>query len=465
MLVGSYPQESDISGSQPWIVFEQQSRTGAARRWTFRTPARERVAPVVPVERLPAAARIGGLRWQRRCRRRAASSSDVVVVGAAMACAQMVRLGRPVTDFDPLDQVLRSALGDVRLDVAGFAGRLRVPLATGGGCRALEEYRRVAVGARMSTIGVVAVTVMIFRPEYARGLSRALAFPLGLVLLLLGRSWRARPGAELSTVEGGRCVHLGAGGQQPDRRPAVWSSRWTAHAMVRLLRGRRVPHRAAPAAAPWRCGVGNAAGTRRRTGSKRPTLKVGAGAARWRWPPRPITWAPKGLRELSWELDRLGVDLVVSPGMVDVAGPRLTMRPVAGLPLIHIEKPHVQQDCKKLQKRVVRRRWCSLSRAAWPAPLLIVWPPWPSSSPAGGRCSTLPERIGIGRQAVPDDQTAHHGGRRRASWLPASPTSTRFDGGCCSRSAGPARHPDGPDPAALQRRRTAAVHQRAARRK
>jgi exopolysaccharide biosynthesis polyprenyl glycosylphosphotransferase len=41
---------------------------------------------------------------------------------------------------------------------------------------------------------------------------------------------------------------------------------------------------------------------------------------------------------------------VVSPGVVDVAGPRLTMRPVAGLPLIHVEKPQYS-GTKKLQKR------------------------------------------------------------------------------------------------------------------
>jgi exopolysaccharide biosynthesis polyprenyl glycosylphosphotransferase len=59
---------------------------------------------------------------------------------------------------------------------------------------------------------------------------------------------------------------------------------------------------------------------------------------------------PEGVRELSWDLDKLGVDLVVSPGVVDVAGPRLTMRPVAGLPLIHVEKPQYS-GTKKLQKR------------------------------------------------------------------------------------------------------------------
>ena len=62
---------------------------------------------------------------------------------------------------------------------------------------------------------------------------------------------------------------------------------------------------------------------------------------------------PEGIRELSWRLHALDVDLVVSPGMVDVAGPRLTMRPVAGLPLIHVEKPQYS-GTKKFQKRGVR---------------------------------------------------------------------------------------------------------------
>jgi exopolysaccharide biosynthesis polyprenyl glycosylphosphotransferase len=55
------------------------------------------------------------------------------------------------------------------------------------------------------------------------------------------------------------------------------------------------------------------------------------------------------VRELSWDLHTLGVDLVVTPGVVDVAGPRLTMRPVAGLPLIHVEKPQYS-GTKKVQK-------------------------------------------------------------------------------------------------------------------
>lgn len=45
------------------------------------------------------------------------------------------------------------------------------------------------------------------------------------------------------------------------------------------------------------------------------------------------------LRRLAWSLDERDVDLIVSPGIVEVAGPRLSIRPVAGLSLLHLERP------------------------------------------------------------------------------------------------------------------------------
>jgi exopolysaccharide biosynthesis polyprenyl glycosylphosphotransferase len=57
-----------------------------------------------------------------------------------------------------------------------------------------------------------------------------------------------------------------------------------------------------------------------------------------------------GLGKLSWELEKLDIDLLVAPAVVDVAGPRLHMRPVAGLPLIHVEKPRYH-GAKRFQKR------------------------------------------------------------------------------------------------------------------
>jgi exopolysaccharide biosynthesis polyprenyl glycosylphosphotransferase len=47
------------------------------------------------------------------------------------------------------------------------------------------------------------------------------------------------------------------------------------------------------------------------------------------------------LRQLSWELQGTGIDLVVAPALVDVAGPRVSIRPVAGLPLLQIDEPEL----------------------------------------------------------------------------------------------------------------------------
>ena len=45
------------------------------------------------------------------------------------------------------------------------------------------------------------------------------------------------------------------------------------------------------------------------------------------------------LRRLSWELEGTHVDILVTPNLTDVSGPRISVRPVAGLPLLHVEKP------------------------------------------------------------------------------------------------------------------------------
>ena len=45
------------------------------------------------------------------------------------------------------------------------------------------------------------------------------------------------------------------------------------------------------------------------------------------------------LRRLSWRLEGTGVDLLVAPSLTDIAGPRVTIRPEAGVPLLHIDEP------------------------------------------------------------------------------------------------------------------------------
>ena len=43
------------------------------------------------------------------------------------------------------------------------------------------------------------------------------------------------------------------------------------------------------------------------------------------------------LRRLAWDLEKDRTDLCVAPALMDVAGPRTTIRPVAGRPLLHVD--------------------------------------------------------------------------------------------------------------------------------
>lgn len=57
------------------------------------------------------------------------------------------------------------------------------------------------------------------------------------------------------------------------------------------------------------------------------------------------------LKRLSWALEGAAVELLVHPGLVEVAGPRMHIRPYVGLPLLHVEQPHFT-GWRRVVKRV-----------------------------------------------------------------------------------------------------------------
>jgi exopolysaccharide biosynthesis polyprenyl glycosylphosphotransferase len=72
------------------------------------------------------------------------------------------------------------------------------------------------------------------------------------------------------------------------------------------------------------------------------------------------------LRRLAWDLEGTDIDLVVSPGLIEVAGPRLHIRPVSGLPLVHVEEPEFAGG-----RRVVK---AAVDRTAAAFLLLLIAP-------------------------------------------------------------------------------------------
>ena len=118
------------------------------------------------------------------------------------------------------------------------------------------------------------------------------------------------------------------------------------------------------------------------------------------------------LRSLAWELEKTGTDLCVSPALLDVAGPRTTIRPTAGLTLLHVDHP--QLTGFRLVLKDLFDRCAAAAALIMLAPLMaspgrghLAPRPWAGAVHAG--------QGGQGRPCVQDLQVPHHGRGRRAA--------------------------------------------------
>ena len=102
------------------------------------------------------------------------------------------------------------------------------------------------------------------------------------------------------------------------------------------------------------------------------------------------------LRDLAWALEKTGTDICVAPALLDVAGPRTTIRPIAGLPLLHMEHPEFTG-----LKRLVK---AASDRALACTALLLLAPVLAVIALAiafGGRGPVLFRQTRIGKNGAP----------------------------------------------------------------
>jgi exopolysaccharide biosynthesis polyprenyl glycosylphosphotransferase len=206
-----------------------------------------------------------------------------------------------------------------------------------------EEFRRV-FDASVRLLATVATVAFTFRVPLSRGFV-GMAFPLGTLLLLLGRYGARRVVHRLRRR--GRAMHeVVVVGARDAVQDVVRQIRAAPHAGM-LVVGACVPDPEQPVVVD---------------GVAVPVLGLPVDAARSVADVCADTvavaggWAmgAKGVRRLAWQLEGSGVDLVVAPSLTDVAGPRITIRPVAGLPLLHVEEPELT-GFRRLFKSVTER--------------------------------------------------------------------------------------------------------------
>ncbi|QXJ21532.1 sugar transferase [Actinomadura graeca] len=81
------------------------------------------------------------------------------------------------------------------------------------------------------------------------------------------------------------------------------------------------------------------------------------------------------LRRLAWKLERTDTELLVASALLDIAGPRTSIRPVAGLPLMHVEHPQlagVRRMLKAVFDRTVAAFALVLLSPLWAVTALLI---------------------------------------------------------------------------------------------
>ena len=202
-----------------------------------------------------------------------------------------------------------------------------------------QEYRFIA-DASVRLFGLVAIVAFLFKIDFARGYI-LLAFPLGVMVLLMSRwIWRQWLGVQRRN------------GEYSSRVLLVGSEPSTTYLASELARLPTAGYRVVGACIP----NGSVAGYLGATEVpvfvsidrlQEAMLQSGADTI-------VITssedLSPEKIREISWSLQPGRQHLVVAPSLTDIGGPRIHTRPVAGLPLIHVETP-TYSGAKQFTKR------------------------------------------------------------------------------------------------------------------
>jgi exopolysaccharide biosynthesis polyprenyl glycosylphosphotransferase len=205
-----------------------------------------------------------------------------------------------------------------------------------------DEFSRV-IKAAIGMTAAIALVSYATKAEVARGYV-VLAMPLATILCLVGR-YAARKGLHRRRFTGACMSNVVAVGGEDSVTELITELRRDPHSGLRVV-GVCWPQAVAPG--QTHLGIPVLGGFDDVDLAVRTT---GADAVA-------VTSSPEmnsaRLRRLSWQLERADTDLIVAPGLMEVAGPRLHIRPVTGLPLLHVEEPEFA-GVRRLVKGAVDR--------------------------------------------------------------------------------------------------------------
>lgn len=269
-----------------------------------------------------------GDHWYRRTVLRVDVLAIVIALSATLVVrftisGELRRLDIAVAGF----LVMMAGLWLASLAVVGAYDTRRIGVGT-------EEYKRVA-GATAIAFGLVATASFLANADMSR-IFVAVAMPVGLVLLLMGRR-SCRAALHRMRAQGQHLAPtlvIGADGQRARLTHALDSS---PVAGFRVVAHMPLPPGPSEARADWFAGVSRAIDEQRIE-----AVAVAHGSEA----------DPQFIRELAWQLEDPRVDLLVDPGIADIAGPRLSIRPAADIALVHLDEPQLTGPKRAIKRSI-----------------------------------------------------------------------------------------------------------------
>ncbi len=251
---------------------------------------------------------------------------DVLIVGGALGAAAVLRETGVLLDaaaaVDNLPFVaLLISLGWVLLISIRGGYDLEV---FGAG---VDEYKRVA-SASMLTAALVGIGCYLAKYPLSRGFF-LFAFVVGVPALLLAR-YLMRQAFQRARRQGHFRRHViivGTASSTDEIAGVLRRETWLGYEVMGALTPSSDPSDETPSGVPV---LGNADDVASAVSDFGADLVFFAGGG--------ITSATQ-MRHILWELEHADIHVVMAPHMTDVSSERVKIRPVGGLPLIHIGKP------------------------------------------------------------------------------------------------------------------------------
>lgn len=307
----------------------------------MRTQIEGLVTSAIDVVGAPAASRAKSKRWARHYRT-LLQLSDVAIVTTTVVLAVVVRFG-VTTDAavtlagHAIDYWLISALVALAWLFAIGAYRTRDARVVGVGS---AEYKRI-VAASLTTFGLLAIVFFVLKLDVARSFF-VITFPLGVGGLTASR-WMWRQWLTRQRKFGHYLSQAIVVGRRRDVEYVVRQIEKKSGAAYRVIgiatKNARESYQSIDGRSiPVVADIDNVAAVARE-------LEVDVVI---------VAGQPAGgshfIQNLGWDLEGTNAELVLASRLTNVAGPRIHVRPVEGLPLMHVELPQFEGG-----KHVVKR--------------------------------------------------------------------------------------------------------------